>query len=181
MDSLIDPFNNDDYIWDSIFNEYGEDDFVEVECPDFHEKVKSYQQLKAAISGEVIPSKAKSVYWLYAENKKKARKPTKNSGKWLIFEKPQFIDAAWEQIKDATRKGLLGGKSKVSTLKGFRDNEYVICVYTYNWKDEKDAMRVREMLRELGFEKPLPYKSDEDTLKDKYVETGHKNISKYYE
>ena len=127
------------------------------------------------------PSKNRESYWIYAASTKKYKKPTKYSGKWLIFIEPKFIDAAWEQIKDATERGILGGQAKVSTLKSFKGDKHVICVYTYNWKDGKDVMRVREALREIGFEKPLPYKSDADTRAGKYESTGHKNISKYFE
>ena len=147
----------------------------------YHEELKNYQQLLAEISQEKLPSKNKQVWWLYAESRRKKRQPTSDSGKWLIFAPPDQIDAAWEQIKDATEKGQLGKKSKVSTLKGYKGKDHVICVYTYNWKDEKDVMKIRNTLRELGFEKPLSYKSDADTLAGKYEHTGHKNIAKYYE
>jgi len=41
-------------------------------------------------------------------------------------------------------------------------------------------MRVREELRNLGFEKKLPYKSDDDTAAGLYAHTTTKRISKYY-
>lgn len=147
----------------------------------YHEELKSYQKHLAESFKESAPSKATHVYWIYAESTKKYKKSTPNSGKWLLFLKPEFIDAAWEQVKDATEQGLLGGQSKVSTKKGFKGSDFVICVYSYNWKDEKDVMRIRQELRELGFEKPIPYKTDADTLAGKYSSKGHKGISKYYE
>ena len=146
----------------------------------YHEKLKNHQQKLAKESREILPSKAKVVWWLYAESNKKYKTPTKNSGKWLCFIDKQYIDDAWRQIKDATERGLLGGKSKVSTLRGLRGEEHVICIYTYDWKDEADVMRVREALRDLGFEKPIPYKTDADTLSGKYSNKGYKNISKYF-
>lgn len=109
---------------------------------------------------------------------------TDRCGKWLVFVPEKFINAAWEQIKDATEKGLLGGSSKCSTLKGRKNgpgSDYVCCVFTYDWRDEKDVMRVREALRELGFTKPLPYKTDADTIAGKYACKGAKKISKYWE
>jgi hypothetical protein len=93
----------------------------------------------------------------------------------------ECLNIAWEQIKDATEQGLLGGRSKVSTLKGEKGKEYVICVFTSDWKNEKDVMRVRDRLRELGFEKPLPYKTDADTIAKKYACKGDRKISKYWE
>lgn len=62
-----------------------------------------------------------------------------------------------------------------------RPNERgLICVYTYDWTDEADVMRVREELRNLGFTWRLPYKTDEDTYNNIYRATGHKHISKYF-
>ncbi len=60
-------------------------------------------------------------------------------------------------------------------------NMRVICVYTYDWMDEKDVRRVREELREIGIARKIPYKSDQDTLDGKYQVSGHTRISKYYE
>ena len=188
---MFDPFEYPDEVLDELFSPYFEeqlDDYSEYNDKILpiaggtrtHEEIKNYQQSLAKSSGETIPTKSSRVWWIYAESKGKHKKPTKNSGKWLLFCPPEHIDAAWEQIKDATERGLLGAKSKVSTLKGFRGKEYVICVYTYNWKDEEDVMKVREVLRDLGFEKSIPYKSDEDTILGKYEATGHKNISKYF-
>ena len=116
------------------------------------------------------------------DSRRPYKKNTKNCGKWLCFIKPEFIDAAWEQISDATQQGLLGGRAKCSTRKGWKggDNEYVICIYTYDYKDTTDVMRIREELRELGFTKPIPYKTDADTKAKKYAGCGQK-IAKYYE
>lgn len=42
---------------------------------------------------------------------------------------------------------------EVSTYKSFNGKDYVICVYTYNYKDTKDVMRIRNQLRKLGIVK----------------------------
>jgi hypothetical protein len=97
-----------------------------------------------------------------------------------LFIPEKHIDAAWQQVKDALENGQLGKRAKVSTKFGKRSDDYVICVYTYSWKDEKDVTRIREVLRDLGFTRPIPYKTDEDTLKGKYFQPG-KPLSKYYE
>jgi hypothetical protein len=62
------------------------------------------------------------------------------------------------KIKKATEDGLLGCSSKVATATS-NSNVKVICVYTYDWTDEKDVMRVRSELKRLGIEKKIPYKS----------------------
>ena len=105
-------------------------------------------------------------------------------GKWLVFVQPDDVDKIWEKIKKATEVDLLGVTSKVSAAAGSKSysgsKQHVICVYTDDWTDEKDVMRVREELRKLGITKKIPYKSDEDTLSGKYAKKGYKNISKYF-
>ena len=109
------------------------------------------------------------------------------TGKWLIFLNKENVDKIWNKIKLATEKGSLGIEAKVSTAKQkstnieYEKDKHVICVYTYDWTDEKDVKRVREELRKLGITSKIPYKTDEDTIKGKYASKGHKRISKYYE
>jgi len=134
---------------------------------------------------EAKPSKVKDAYWIYAERKKgKYPKLTTKAGKWLIFVSIQEVDKVWEKIKRATEEGLLGSSSKVSTAKpnpnAISPNTKVICVYTYDWTDENDVMRIREELRKLGITWKIPYKADEDTLAGRYIKRGDKKISKYY-
>ena len=74
--------------------------------------------------------------------------------------------------------------SKVATAKdnpnAANSNTKVICVYTYDWTDEEDVMRIRQELRQLGITRKIPYKADEDTESGKYANQGTKRISKYY-
>ncbi len=124
------------------------------------------------------------------------------TGKWLIFISRDAVDKVWETIEKETELGNLGPSSKVSGSDDYITTQYielgklkygkiyqpnskskrqhVICVYTKNYTDEADVMRVREYLRILGFNKSLPYKTDEDTRAGKYASIGSKNISKYY-
>lgn len=91
------------------------------------------------------------------------------SGKWLIYlskSKEAFM-AVWPKIKEATLEGKLGFASKISNPRTARDR-FVICVYTADYRDEADVMRVREVLRSLGFDRTLPYKPDFETLKGNY-------------
>jgi len=91
----------------------------------------------------------------------------------------------WAKIKKATEEGKLGDSAKVATAKpnpnATNQATKVICVYTYDWTDEKDVKRVREELRILGITNKIPYKADEDTLSGKYRVRGDTRISKYYE
>ena len=92
-------------------------------------------------------------------------------GKWMIFEAPEKVDAAWEKIRKATEEGRLGISAKVRTARPEKEGSphditksRVICVYTKDWRDEGDVMRVREELRKMGFGHKLSYKSDADTM-----------------
>lgn len=58
--------------------------------------------------------------------------------------------------------------AKVSTLQSLivaGVPHHVICVYTRNWQDSKDVMQVRQVLCETGFNEPLRYKRDIDTMR----------------
>ena len=90
----------------------------------------------------------------------------------------------WKKIKHTTENGKLGSESKVATAKfnplAGKSRQKVICVYTYDWTDEKDVKRIREELRLCGITWKMPYKTDQDTEIGKYSAT-HERISKYYE
>lgn len=107
------------------------------------------------------------------------------SGKWLIFIDRTQIDNIWVRIKKATEEGKLGDSAKVSTAKtnpnSTDPSKNVICVYTYDWTDKEDVMRVREELRQIGITWKIPYKSDLDTIRGKYRVKGDRRISKYFE
>ena len=132
------------------------------------------------------PSEETNVYWLYAEREEcDYPEQTSRSGKWLIFVNVESVDEVWEKVKNATEQGKLGFAAKVATAKpnpnAIDPKNRVICVYTYDWKDEKDVRRVREELRRLGIANRIPYKADADTLSGKYRAKGDQRISKYYE
>lgn len=89
-------------------------------------------------------------------------------GKWLFFVAEKFIDDTWRNVKKAVEDGKLWKHAKVSTAWRSKGNVYVICVYTYDYEDESDVMKIRDYLREMGFKRPVSYKSDEQTLSGIY-------------
>ena len=95
------------------------------------------------------------------------------------------IDEVWDKVRVATEHGLLGGSSKVATAKPNSNAKNaavrVICVYTYDWTDRDDVMRVREQLRELGFRSKISYKADSETIAGNYSGTTKGRVSQYYE
>nr|WP_276205039.1 putative phosphothreonine lyase domain-containg protein [Flavivirga aquatica] len=104
-------------------------------------------------------------------------------GKWLFFVNINELDKIWVIIKEATEKGNLGTGAKSATAKSNPNetskNEKVICVYTYNWLDVDDVMRVEKELRLIGVTSTMFYKTDDDTVNTKYKKSGNKGISKY--
>ena len=134
---------------------------------------------------QINPSQATNEYWLFANRKKGTYPPhSENGGKWLIFVPMERVDKVWFKIKLATEEGMLGEMSKVATAKdnpnAINSSIKVICVYSYDWTDEEDVMRIRQELRQLGITRKIPYKADEDTESGKYANQGTKRISKYY-
>jgi hypothetical protein len=131
------------------------------------------------------PSTVRKDEWIWAKRKTGSYKEdTKNCGKWLIFLTSAQVDKVWKLVKESVENGKLGNIAKVSTLYktlGSRPNRHVICVYTYNWKDENDVRLIRLALKRIGITWKISYKSDTDTELGKYEITGYKKIAKYQE
>jgi len=135
-------------------------------------------------SGEgVIPTKTTQMYWIVQDAPGSAPEAIEdeNAGKWLIFQEPGLVDEAWKKVRNATVALELGISAKVSTSKPnpeSRDNRKVIYVYTKNWADETDVMRVREALRTLGFTERIGYKRNIETFAGEYAKKG-KRVTYY--
>jgi hypothetical protein len=131
----------------------------------------------------VVPSKTTQMYWIVQDAPGSAPEAIEdeNAGKWLIFQEPGLADAAWKKVRDATVALELGISAKVSTSKPnpeSRDNRKVIYVYSKDWADEVDVMRVREKLRELGFVDRMGYKRNIETFAGEYAKKG-KRVTYY--
>ncbi|HOI12821.1 MAG TPA: DUF1917 domain-containing protein [Methanoculleus sp.] len=127
----------------------------------------------------VVPSKTTRMYWIVQDAPGPLARGLDDDqvGKWLIFVPGSEVDEAWRKVRDETAKGALGISAKVSTAKpnpDSRDERSVIYVYTHDWADEADVMRVRERLRELGFEERIGYKRNIETYRGEYSEEGRK-------
>lgn len=125
----------------------------------------------------VTPSRTTQMYWIIqdAPDVRPDAIEDELAGKWLIFLPPEEIDDAWIRVRNATCNKELGISTKVSTSKpnpDSRDNMKVIYVYTADWRDEEDVMRVRERLRELGFVDRIGYKRNIETFKGEYSQKG---------
>jgi hypothetical protein len=133
---------------------------------------------QSILEGEgVIPGKTTKMYWIVqdAPDVKTEAIEDELAGKWLIFLPPENVNEAWVKVRNATYRNELGISAKVSTAKpnpDSRDRMKVIYVYTADWRDEADVMRVRERLRELGFTDRLGYKRNIETFKGEYSQKG---------
>lgn len=129
------------------------------------------------------PSIEREEYWLWADAPTGYPDPTNRQGKWLLFVRREHVDEIWSKVIQALHERRLGASAKVSTARpnanAVNSNKHVICVYTYDSDDEEDVMRVRATLRELGFEAPISYKTDQATDDGRYEVRGSKGISKY--
>ena len=131
----------------------------------------------------VTPSKTTQTYWIVQDAPGSAPEATEdeNAGKWLIFQEPDQVDAVWKKVRDATVALELGISAKISTAKpnpDSRDARKVIYVYTKDWADEPDVMRVREKLRDLGFVDRIGYKRNIETFAGEYAKKG-KRVTYY--
>lgn len=98
--------------------------------------------------------------WWYPED-------TPRSGKWLVFLPDERIDTFWFRVRFSLSMWRLGRTAKVTTgRKG--EKEHVVCVYTYDYADVADVMRIRQELRNLSITYRIPYKSNEQTHQGLY-------------
>ena len=167
----------------AIFLKFSEEypQLAEVMLSHFSSLDTIYQQL---CEGEgVVPTKTTQMYWIVQDAPGSAPEAIEdeNAGKWLIFQEPDLVDAVWTKVRNATVALELGISAKVSTAKpnpDSRDNRKVVYIYTKDWADEEDVLRVREKLRELGFVDRIGYKRNIETFAGEYAKKG-KRVTYY--
>ncbi|PSK96246.1 uncharacterized protein DUF1917 [Murinocardiopsis flavida] len=85
------------------------------------------------------------------------------TGKWMLFPDVEWVRGVWADVVAATEEGRLGYAAKVAT-----DHKpgkgVLICVYTKDWRDQRDVARVLAELRAMGTGQRLSYKEDAATL-----------------
>jgi hypothetical protein len=123
------------------------------------------------------PTEVVNAFWIAANYSGKMKKATARTGKWLMFVAEKYADNTWENVRNAVEAGSLWKTAKISTALG-RERGYVLCVYTYDYEDVDDVMRIRETLRQLGFKRPISYKTDEQTADGAYSDSVA-GIAKY--
>jgi hypothetical protein len=127
----------------------------------------------------VVPTRTTLIYWIVQDSPgmKSGEMDDEQAGKWLIFLPDDRVDELWRKVRNATAAGELGISARVSTAKPnpeSRDERKVIYVYTRDWADEADVMRIRERLREMGVTDRIGYKRNIETFAGEYSEKGKK-------
>jgi len=125
----------------------------------------------------ILPSRTTHTFWIQQSKPGSAIEScgSEKAGKWLLFLPSGEVDDAWIKIRDATVSGKLGIGAKVSTSRvneESHDDKKVIYVFTEDWENETDVMRVRNELKELGFSDRIGYKRNIDTYAGEYREKG---------
>lgn len=106
------------------------------------------------------------------------------SGKWLIFIQTEYADELWDKIEKLTDENKIWS-AKISTLVHplASTGEHVVCIYTKNYFDKQDVMKVREILREIGVKRRLSYKPDIYTVLGIYSDNkesfGLRKVTRY--
>ncbi|MBI5285793.1 MAG: DUF1917 domain-containing protein [Chloroflexi bacterium] len=108
-------------------------------------------------------------------------------GKWLIYLKCSYTASCWEKVRAATEAGLLGVGAKVSTHGHMADDpvgswaDHVVCVYTADFRDEADVLRVAKGLKAADAVRTLTlhYKPDGVTLAGRYAGNAAGEIAIY--
>ena len=119
-----------------------------------------------------------SVAWLYASA------PGQNAfgpriGKWQLFVSLGMHDEAWQNVLIALCEGRLGCAAKTAPPDAGQRTAVVI-VYTRDWEDRSDVLRVaRELLNNIVPKtKVLCYKTDAHTIAGVYAEDGPTSLYK---
>ena len=93
-----------------------------------------------------------------------------STGKWLVPIPIPDIGLIWEEIEDAACEGRLLAVKKSTDVLGKKLGHNLACVYCTS-SDGDTVREVLALLRELGVDGELRYKSDKATLefRDQYL------------
>jgi|GEM_PF-4265205 len=85
-----------------------------------------------------------------------------STGKWLVPISIPDIACLWEEIEDAACEGKLLAVKKSTDVLGRKLGHHLACVYC-SASDTDSVREVLKVLRELGVDGELRYKSDRST------------------
>ena len=122
---------------------------------------------KGTITKHLTPLRKK----LEADIFSAARDKGIKSGKWMLFPLPDKVNELWALVAYAVAASELGHAAKVATDDGSgNESARLICVYTEDYADKEDILRVLKKLIALGLvsglvsgtgeKRPIYYKAD---------------------
>ncbi|KAK7183357.1 hypothetical protein PSPO01_10606 [Paraphaeosphaeria sporulosa] len=92
-------------------------------------------------------------------------------GKWMLFPSVEDLTRIWRLVIDGVISNRLGPSAKVAPDEG-KPGERLICIYTKDFKDKNDVLRVLRELVSIGVVnpklKPIYYKADAYTYLNIY-------------
>ncbi|KAL1593899.1 hypothetical protein SLS60_010632 [Paraconiothyrium brasiliense] len=92
-------------------------------------------------------------------------------GKWMLFPSLEDVTRIWRLVVDGVISNRLGPTAKVAPDQG-KSGERLICIYTKDFRDKHDVLRVLRELVSMGVvnqrNKPVYYKPDAYTYLDIY-------------
>ncbi|KAF1919379.1 hypothetical protein BDU57DRAFT_585560 [Ampelomyces quisqualis] len=96
------------------------------------------------------------------------------SGKWMLFPKLEEVNGVWSKVVEGVINNHLGPTAKVAPDEG-KPGDRLICIYTKDYRDEEDVLRVLQELEMMGLlpsGRSIYYKSDAFTYLDLYKQTA---------
>lgn len=146
---------------------------------DSEERLEEYLEMNDALDPESLGKSE-----LPDEEDPKVRKINKRaavdgylSGKWEFSVPPKNVDSIWSEIKKLISQGKIWG-GQVSTewiRKKQKRDEHTIRVYTPNYLDEEDVLRVGELLKKrCNLKEEICYKPDIYNVLQIYSDEGEK-------
>src|SRR5581483_1285844 len=126
-------------------------------------------------------------HWIHAYPPNAPVVNARDVGKWLIRVTCAQVTYCWGRVRSATEDGTLGIAAKVSTDWGnahnpsVRSKDHVICVYTRDYRDKRDVLRVARRLHAIDAvrKQTIDYKPDAFTLAGIYKRSDRGSVAIY--
>lgn len=132
---------------------------------------------------ESIPTKITDYPWIAAINEF-SWSSNFYTGKWFLFVPRDRVDEVWQEVVKTIHEDRLGPYAKVATAcPNEIQNQYsqlktdpnlhVMCIYTRDYRDDADRMRIGWVVRNIPglTDLPMYYKRDYETMIGDYSDT----------
>ncbi|KAF9936474.1 hypothetical protein BGZ67_002335 [Mortierella alpina] len=131
-----------------------------------------------------VPTQTVADYWVWAESTSKPLVSGLRTGKWMLFYDKSILDAKWAAVKELVEHDQLGGLAKCSTAmenpNAMSSKTGVIIIYTSDYDNQEEVYDVAVKLQlALEYNKPMYYKTDDQTRAGMYAKNGSKKNHLY--